>query len=56
MIESDSWTGKKVWGEGASLALFGHTSSGDGFTIKIPYGVDVLHRTASHAILSYWVG
>ena len=30
------------WGEGASLALVGHPSS-DGITIKMPYGVDVLH-------------
>ena len=31
------------WGEGASLALVGHPSS-DGITIKILYGVDVLHH------------
>ena len=43
------------WGEGASLALVGHPSS-DGVTIKMPYGVDVLHRAASHPIFSYWVG
>ena len=43
------------WGEGASLALVGHTSS-DGVTIKITHGVDVLHRPASHPIFSYWVG
>ena len=30
------------WGEGVSLALVGHLS-GDGVTIKKPYGVDVLH-------------
>ena len=30
------------WGEGASLALVGYPSS-DGVTIKMPYGVDVLH-------------
>ena len=30
------------WGEGVSLALVGHPSS-DGITIKMPYGVDVLH-------------
>ena len=30
------------WGEGASLALVGHPSS-DRVTIKMPYGVDVLH-------------
>ena len=43
------------WREGASLALVGHPSS-DGVTIKMPYGVDVLHRPASHPIFSYWVG
>ena len=43
------------WGEGASLTLVGHPSS-DGVTIKMPYGVDVLHRPASHPIFSYWVG
>ena len=43
------------WGEGASLALVGHPSS-DGVTIKMPYGVDVLHWPASHPIFSYWVG
>ena len=43
------------WGEGASLALVGHPSS-DGVTIKMPYGVDVLHRPASHPIFSYWIG
>ena len=42
------------WG-GVSLALVGHPSS-DGVTIKMPYGVDVLHRPASHPIFSYWVG
>ena len=42
-------------GEGASLALVGHPSS-DGVTIKMPYGVDVLHRPASHPIFSYWIG
>ena len=35
------------WGDGASLALVGHHFS-DGITIKMPYGVDVLHRPASH--------
>ena len=43
------------WREGASLALVGHPSS-DGITIKMPYGVDVLHWPASHPIFSYWVG
>ena len=42
-------------GEGASLALVGHPSN-DGVTIKMPYGVDVLHRPALHLIFSYWVG
>ena len=41
--------------EGASLALVGHPSS-EGVTIKMPYGVDVLHWPASHPIFSYWVG
>ena len=38
------WVGVSLtsWGEGASLALVGHPSS-DGVTIKMPYGVDVLH-------------
>ena len=43
------------WAEGASLALVGHSSS-DGVTIKMPYGVDVLHRPALHLIFFYWVG
>ena len=44
------------WGEGASLALVGHSSS-DGVTIKISYGVDVLlHQPASHPTFSYWDG
>ena len=43
------------WGEGASLALVGNPAS-DGITIKMPYGVDFLHRPALHPILSYWVG
>ena len=33
----------------------GHPSS-DGFLIKMPYGLDVLHQPASHLIFSYWVG
>ena len=38
------------WGEDASLALAGHTSS-DGVTIKITYRVDVLlYRPALHPI------
>ena len=44
-----------LWGEGASLALVGHPSS-DGVTIKLRYGVYVLHRPASHSIFSYWLG
>ena len=42
------------WGEGASLALVGHPS-GDGVTIKMLYGVNVLHLPASHPIFSYWL-
>ena len=44
-----------AWGEGASLALVGSSSS-DGVTVKMPYGVDVLHWPASHPIFSYWAG
>ena len=43
------------WQEGASLALVGHPST-HGDTIKMPYGVDVFHRPASHPISSYSVG
>ena len=43
------------WGEGASLAMVGHSFS-DGVTIKMPYGVDVSYRPASQFIFSYWVG
>ena len=63
MISPRHWSTRLVssrasltsWGEGASLALVGNPSS-DGITIKMPYGVDVLHRPASHPIFSYWVG
>ena len=34
------------WGQSAFLALVGHRSS-DGVTIKMPFGVNVLHRLAS---------
>ena len=37
------------WGEGASLALVGHPSSGE-VTIKMPYEVDVLDQATSHPI------
>ena len=37
------------WGEVTSLALVGHPPS-DGVTIKMTYGLDVLHRPASHPI------
>ena len=47
--------GLTSWGEGASLTLFSHPSI-DGVTIKMPYGLDVLHRPALHPIFSYWVG
>ena len=44
------------WGEPASLALVGHSSS-DGAMIKTHNGVDVLlHRLASHPIFSCQVG
>ena len=43
------------WGEHGSLALIGNPSSG-GATIKMPYGIDVLHRPASPRIFSNWVG
>ena len=43
------------WGEGASLASVGDPSS-DGVTIKMSYGLDVLHRPAAHPICSNWVG
>ena len=49
------WTSLNSWGEGASLALFGHPST-DGLMTKIPDGVDVLHRPASHPLFFYWVG
>ena len=39
-----SWASLTSCGEGASLALVGHPSS-DGGTIKMPYGVGVLHRS-----------
>ena len=35
------------WVEGSSLASVGHPSS-DAVTVKMPYGVDVLHWPASH--------
>ena len=44
-----------LWGEGVSLALVGHPYS-DGVMIKMPYGVDVLHRPALHSVFSNWVG
>ena len=43
------------WVEGNSLALVSHPPS-DGVTIKMPYGVVVLHRPDSHPIFYYWVG
>ena len=44
------------YGEGASLALVGNPSS-DGITIKMSYGVDVLHRHsfAPNLFLSGWL-
>ena len=45
-----------TWGKGASSALAGNPSS-DGVTIKMPDGVDVLHRPASapHLFLLGWL-
>ena len=40
------------WGEDASLALVGHPST-DGVTLKMPYGVDVLHQPALQSIFSH---
>ena len=42
-------------GEGASLVLVGNPSS-DGFMIKMPYGLDILHPPVSDPIFSYCVG
>ena len=44
-----------LMGEGASLSLVDYPSS-NGVTIKMPYGVNVLHRPASHPVFSYLVG
>ena len=49
-----SWASPASWGESASLALVGHPCS-DGVMMKMPYGVDVLHRPAWHSIFSYWL-
>ena len=46
------WAGLTSWGKAASLVMVGHPSS-DGVTIKMAYGVDVLHQPASHPIFSY---
>ena len=40
-------------GNGTSLMLY---RISDGVSIKMPYGVNVLHRSASHTIFSYWIG
>ena len=43
------------WGEVSSLALVDHTS-GDGVTVKLPSGIDVLlHPPALHPILFCWL-
>ena len=49
------WASLISRGEGTSLASVGDASS-DGITIKMSYGVNVLHRPAAHPIFSYWVG
>ena len=43
------------WGESASLALVGHPSS-DCVTMKMPYGIDVLHEPslAPHLFILGW--
>ena len=43
-----------LMGRRCLFALVGDPSS-DGVTIKMPYGVNILHRPASHPIFSYWV-
>ena len=51
-VEILSWHAMvTVLPQGASLPLVGHPSS-DGVTIKMSYGVDVLHRPALHPIFS----
>ena len=50
-----SRTSLTLLGEGASLALVFHPC-GDGVTIKMPYGVDVLNSPAWYPSFSYWVG
>ena len=54
LVQMSSRASLTSWGEGASLALLGNPSS-DGVTIKMPYGVDVLHWPVSNPIFSYWV-
>ena len=49
-----SETSLTSWGEGASLALVGNPSS-DHVTIKMPYGVDILHQPVCTSF-PYWVG
>ena len=54
-IEILGWCLAGPHGEKVPLALAVDPSS-NGVTIKMPYGVDVLHRSTSHPIFSYWVG
>ena len=49
------WASLISWGEGTSLASVGDPF-GDVITIKMSYGVNVLHQPAAHPIFSYWVG
>ena len=49
------WGHSYLMGRRCPLALVGHPSS-DGIMIKMPYGVDVLHRPALHPIFSCSVG
>ena len=48
------------WGQsylmgGWCLFSLGRPHFSDGVTIKMPYGVDVLHQPASHPTFFYWV-
>ena len=49
-----SGASRTSWEKGVSLALVGDPSR-DSVTIKMPYGVDVLHRPAWRPIFFYWV-
>ena len=48
----------RLWNTGLVSSRVSLTCSAlvGGVAIKMPYGVDVLHRPALHPIFSYWVG